>query len=139
MLSPVGTAPLTTNAVYTNGGTTKNLSDSSGAQTIAHGLGAIPKSVKLTAIMSAGVASLSFDTALTVYNGTTQSSISTGLNSGTGNGEVVTTFTLYGANSAAVQTGVVTFDATNITITWTKTGSPTGTANILWEAVGPNS
>jgi hypothetical protein len=30
-------------------------------------------------------------------------------------------------------TGVITFDATNIIITWTKNGSPTGTYQILWE------
>jgi len=32
------------------------------------------------------------------------------------------------------QTGVVTVDATNIVITWTKAGTPTGTYSFIWEA-----
>ena len=32
--------------------------------------------------------------------------------------------------------GTITMDATNITITWAKTGSPTGTINFFWEVEG---
>jgi len=48
------------------------------------------------------------------------------------------TFTLNTAASGVdtTQVGVVTFDATNIIITWTKTGSPTGSYLLLWEARG---
>jgi hypothetical protein len=37
---------------------------------------------------------------------------------------------------ADYQKGVVSVDATNITITWTKVNTPTGTAIIHWEAEG---
>lgn len=73
----------------------------------------------------------------TVYRSSTQSSLSM-LRSATGGGNLiaVTTFKL---NSAATgdtvfQTGVVTADATNIIITWTKTGAPTGTYTLIWKA-----
>jgi hypothetical protein len=50
-----------------------------------------------------------------------------------------TTANTFSLNSAVAdwnQSGVVTVDATNITITWTKTSSPTGTYTLLWEAQG---
>jgi len=124
-------------SVYKNGTTTKNAADGSTTQTIAHGLGVSPKYVKVIALASqAGASAGDMNTmlAITSYNGTTQSSVSVYRQS-TNNQTQATTFTLNGAGSdSATQSGVVTYDATNITITWTKTGSPTGTYNILWEA-----
>jgi hypothetical protein len=126
---------------YTNGTTTKDASDASTTQNIAHGLSTIPKKVKITAIsLSDGSADTDafLRQSITVYNGTTQSSISA-YNQGSGGAGVATidtTFTLNLTNSGSVdtQTGVVTFDDTDIIITWTKTGSPTGTYTLLWEA-----
>lgn len=72
-------------------------------------------------------------TSMTRYNGTTQSSFSIYGTSGAPTS--ATTFTLNGSGSAnGTQTGVVTWDATNIIITWTKTSSPTGTYTLLWNA-----
>jgi len=129
----------TKDIIYKNGTTTKNAQDASTTQTIAHGLGKIPRYVKLTAIGGSGGAS-SRDSnsfiANTSYNGTTQSSVS-GYYLNSGNYiTFASTFTLNSGTSSSdgTQTGVVTFDATNITITWTKTDSPTGTYQILWEA-----
>jgi len=117
---------------YTNGTTTKNAADSSATQTIAHGLGSAPSKVKLTA--TAIITATSSSTATTTYNGTTQSSVSV-VSTGSSTIGIDTTFTLNADNATTgTQTGVMTFDATNITITWTKTGSPTGTYTILWEA-----
>lgn len=123
--------------VYTNGSTTKNAADASGVQNIAHGLPAIPKKVTLTCtctdVGTAG-AGKSF-LARAVYNGTTQSSQSTHIDSTGGLSD--NTFTLGITGSTGVpggQTGVITFDATNIIITWTKTGSPIGTYILVWEA-----
>ncbi len=123
-----------------NGTTTKDASDASTTQNIAHGLGRIPKRVRITAIYSANNASsdsVPFPFAMTVYNGTTQSSLSAYPSSATGvNYTTSTSFTLNITHSGSpdTQTGVVTFDSTNIIITWTKTNSPTGTYNLLWEA-----
>ena len=38
------------------------------------------------------------------------------------------------ANNGDSTDGVITFDATNIIITWTKTGTPTGVYQLLWQA-----
>lgn len=116
-----------------NGTTSKDASDASGTQNIAHGLGVAPKKVRLVANSLYETAGNSTAFAQTVYNGTTQSSISKYIISGP-SATLATTFTLNTANANATQSGVVTVDATNIIITWTKTGSPTGTYQILWEA-----
>lgn len=119
---------------YKNGGTTYDLSTASATQNIAHGLGVIPKSItlygtkKATSINAPVVATLS-------YNGTNMSCIIWDYINGAervNNG----TWRFYGgANETEYATGVVTFDATNIIITWTKTSSPTGTLQLLWEAI----
>lgn len=119
---------------YTNGDTTKNISDVSGVQTIPHGLPATPLKVKITAMYSSVGASVK-NTSVSVYNGTTQSSTSI---YGNAVGSAVTnTFALsQDATPAAVnQTGVITFDVTNIYITWVNTGGPANVSYILvWEA-----
>ena len=40
---------------------------------------------------------------------------------------------MYVTSTSSGATGVITVDSTNITITWTKVGTPdAATANILW-------
>ncbi len=123
---------------YASGTTTKNAADASTTQTIAHGLGVAPKYVKIFATNSAGTTNgigPTFYSAQTTYNGTTQSSLSTSLSSATTVG-VYTDFRI-GATSdtgANYSAGVITVDATNISIAWTKNASPTGTYTLLWEA-----
>lgn len=118
--------------LYASGTTTKNAADASTTQNIAHGLGKIPKYIRITAIINTTATLM----AQTTYNGTTQSSISTYTISNTGTVGLVTTFSLSssGASGSDVTSGVTTFDGTNIIITWTRSGSPTGTYNLLWEA-----
>jgi hypothetical protein len=119
---------------YTNGDTTKALGDASATQTIAHGLGVVPKKVKLRASLLSSASGQTFSWAETVYNGTTQSSQhwkETGTNLWAMGNNFSINFTTGGS---ADYTGVVTFDATNISIAWTKAGSPAGTMSILWEA-----
>lgn len=132
MITPVSNAP-----IYKNGTTTKDASDASTTQNIAHGLGRAPRKVKIRAIYAAVVGGGStgpqFRFAETVYNGTTQSSISA-YDNGSNSMTFDATFTLNAGDNSSTQVGVVTFDATNIIITWTKTGSPTGTYRLLWEA-----
>lgn len=120
--------------VFVNGVTTYDLTTTSGVQNIAHGLGKIPKYVRISGIIQGGNSGNGIPVmSQTIYNGTNQSSYSYGF-SGT-QGSIGNTF-LFNTGSGQTQTGVVTFDATNIIITWTKGGSPTGSINILWEAQG---
>lgn len=122
---------------FSSGTTTKDASDASAAQTIAHGLGVAPKFVRIKAlstVTSSIGAPVFIAEANTVYNGSTQSSLSNYLTSGPAYASS-TTFRLNAtANSTDNSVGVVTVDATNITITWTKTGSPVGIYTLLWEA-----
>ncbi len=119
---------------FKSGTTTKNVADASTVQNIAHGLGRVPNLVKLTCRGAASTSTHGHAVAEANYNGTTQNSQSVWYN----NAFVVdNSFTLNGDETSggnAGQTGVITFDATNIIITWTKAGVPTGTFQILWEA-----
>lgn len=117
--------------MYKCGTAQKNPSDAAGAQTIAHGLGVIPKKVRIVAMLSQGTAvGLRAET---IYNGTTQASVSQmGF---AANYYVTQAFDIGIDASTNRMTGVVTFDATNITITWSKTGGPSSsTFNLIWEA-----
>ena len=120
-------------STFKNGTAAKNSADASTTQNIAHGLGAAPKSVRITALPDGTAYDVQSHT---TYNGTTQSSISI-----YGTGATKAYLQSFALNSTADQSGnktegSVTFDATNIIITWTKTGSPTGTYMLLWEAIG---
>lgn len=117
---------------YKSGTTSKSANDASTTQNIAHGLGKIPKYVKIMAQTNTGSPGGVF-LATTTYDGTTQASVSTYLTGGFGITNNVT-FTLNSDTTSGTQNGVVTFDATNIIITWTKTNSPAGSYLLLWEA-----
>lgn len=119
LLSPVSAG---FNGITASGTATKNLADASTTQNIAHGLGTTPVSYRVFA------AATTF-TALCLSG----NSISGGTTDAYGLGGS-TSFMLSNANGS-YQTGVVTVDATNIIITWTKTGSPVNTYNIIWEAI----
>lgn len=133
--------------IFSNGLTTKNVNDASVAQTIAHGLGVAPKKVKLTANGSVVVSSTTgFSVSIGVYNTTGPGSnrIAQVFNAAGSPVETVSTSSadsagLFGTGvsdpSIAGQIGVVTVDATNITITWTKHGTPNSNVySIMWEA-----
>lgn len=129
-----------TSVTYKNGKTTKNCADASTTQNIAHGLGAIPKNIRLKFVISLGVASWKDPIyAEFVYNGTTASgfsfySVSAGSSMDV---SLVASLRLNASATGGVASyseGVITFDATNIIITWTLNGSPTGTYTILWDA-----
>lgn len=117
----------------TSGTSTKDASDASTTQSFAHGLSSIPTrvTIKATAVFSS--ANVQILTAETFYNGTIQSSQSTYISGATAT-TADNTFTLNINTAAGTQRGVVTFDATNITVTWTKTGTASGTYQLLWTA-----
>ncbi len=129
-------SPTSNGTVYKNGITTKNAADASTTQNIAHGLGSTPRFVTINAYSAKGTGAGNVVPlyAYTVYNGTTQSSYSIYGAASANSLTESTSFILNNASSTDTQTGVVTFDSTNIIITWTKSGSPTGTYNIVWTA-----
>ncbi len=125
-------------ATFTSGVTTKNMADASTTQTIAHGLAVTPSKVNLIGVFNDATKTTRSDGGLTssgnrcIYYGSIDGSAGTGTGTSTTNGIVISDDPT--TNFAANQAGVISVDATNITITWTKTGAPTGTANIYWEA-----
>lgn len=138
------TVSLGGSSIYANGDTTKNAADASGTQTIPHGLPAIPKKVRIEMVAQdlGSIGSTAIEFARAIYNGTTQSSQSFFRNTAGGAGVfgLDNTFTINTSNNNPAKTvGVITFDATNIYIAWTKTGTPTGTYQLLWDAVADNS
>ncbi len=126
-----------------NGGATNyDLSTASGVQNIAHGLTIAPRYIDITGMYnsspSAG-ASITKSFARSIYINSTQSSISDSFTTGDGaagsTGEQVGSFRIRTAfGGSTYQEGVITTDATNIIITWTKTGSPTGNVSLFWTA-----
>lgn len=110
-----------------SGTTTYDISTASGTQNIAHGLGVAPKLVRIIGFCFAGTFN---NIVSTVYSGSSQSSayIIDG-NQANNNGFIFT------HSNGGSQAGVITVTSTNIVITWTKNGSPTGTAYLLWEAL----
>lgn len=133
VLNPASMVVLT--PAYKSGTITRDLTAAGGAVTTAHGLGVIPKYIRITGFHYVGGATLD---SVGVYNGTTTSSIQRAFEGATGSTLTDSTNIIKigedGGDFTANQAAVATFDATNITLTWTKTGSPTGTASILWEA-----
>lgn len=115
-----------------HGSTTKDLSDASTTQNIAHGLGKTPK---IFTVVSNNHNSSS-NTLYSYAQSLSGSSITTYRDTTTSGGTTAT-FQINDTSASAgnYQTAVVTADATNIILTWTKTGSPTGTVNIIWHAL----
>lgn len=118
------TNPAPFNTTFTKDGT-----DASTTQNIAHGLGRAPKYVKVTWIkptssIFAGTGS---------YNGTTTRSIYIDLN---GNiNQTDSTYAIFFKNNTDEQKAVITVDATNVILTWTKVNSGvTGNWSVLLEA-----
>lgn len=135
-------ATLPATLAFKCGVTSRDLTAASGSQTIAHGLGTTPKYIKITAIRDSSTINDTSIWSVGTYNGTTTSAVVTGLNvSGGGNateaGTDSTNIIFIAQNGTTTnQHATVTFDGTNITLTWTKVGSPTRTAYIMWEAIG---
>lgn len=116
-------------AAYAHGVFTKNMADASAGQNIAHGLGFIPKFVKMTAYFSDGTHSF---VSLGTYNGSTTSNIYfyPAFDAASGTTNIIRLIPV----SGNIQAATITVDATNLILDWTKTLSPTGSAYVLWEA-----
>lgn len=133
---------------YKSGTTTYNLATASGTQTIAHGLGVTPRFIRMTFMRtqsdiagSSGIGNLhngvgTFDgtTYATQYTGSDASSGATGNYSTFQSTSAIIVYNRGAGGSDVKQEATASLDATNITLNWTKTNSPTGELMILWEA-----
>lgn len=136
-------SPLSNQTKYSNGLTTRTTDAASGVQTIAHDLGKSPKKVKIRTNTNAGsgdgaIRALSNgqwdasgqNSEWEMYSASGAALDLSGVSAGNAVGIPVGA-----APSVTGQTGQISVDATNITITWTKNGSPASLiANIMWEA-----
>jgi hypothetical protein len=130
---------------WKGGITTRDITTASGTQTIAHGLGRVPKFVRIdgAVIISAAIT----QNCVGIFDGTNNSGLCIAIGEGTstaatdavyssatialGFSPLVATNVFTGANR---QTGVITVDATNIIITWTKTGTvASAVASLIWQ------
>ena len=112
---------------------------STGTQTIAHGLGAIPTMIKIQAVNVMVITGGDLQQSAGTYDGSTANVIYQSIypttpsyySNGSETGYIV--HLDYSAGSVYARASI-TVDATNITLTWSKNSSPTGTAQLLWQA-----
>jgi len=124
--------------IFKTGTATRDMTAAAGTQNIAHGLGIVPKFVKLS-VTCLGRTAARFMVCIGSYNGTVNACAYSGE---TGSADVITgTSDTYGiylqqndTGSDDYQRAIITWDATNIILTWTKDGTPAETARIIWEA-----
>lgn len=139
--NPVG---INQTAIMRTGNTTHTMSSTT-TTTIAHGLGVIPKLITMQVNCSTGSAAgiqSSIVSSIGYYDGTTQNCnfVAVSSNGSTSSAGQDTSHIIHYANGASAGAGsdnlvgTATFDATNITITWAATASPSGTGNIIWTA-----
>lgn len=124
MLSPLGKL-----VIYKMINSSRVDTTASGAQTIAHGLGRTPKIVRITAIDSKTSATDALMGSTGAYDGTTQGCVyweeASASYAATVN-QSTTAIVHIRYEAGASQVAVCTFDETNITLTWTKTGTMDG-------------
>lgn len=118
-------------------GYTTRTTGSTGTQTIAHGLGATPKYVQILAEVRNGNVGFAYSTGQ--FDGTTQTGITTTFyTSGQydDNASDALVFIQIGTGKL-FYTSSVSWDGTNITLTWDQAGSPTTAApvKIQWFAI----
>lgn len=118
--------------IYRNGVAGLN----TGIQTIAHGLTRIPKKVRITGTCLTTGTTTTMEMSIGSYDGLTNTNVwQQYFASNTGSASFQTTNSTSYAIKLTSQTGVITVDATNITITWTGSLT-TGTGGIMWEVEG---
>ncbi len=123
-----------------NSGQNSRDASTTGDQTIAHGLGFMPKKLRIFSILSGAEYNTCIGSVLQI-NGTDSLGspqryfVNKNIVIGAGVNVGGTSAVFLGSGGDTVN-GTITMDATNITITWAKIGSPTGTISFLWEVEG---
>jgi hypothetical protein len=134
MLSPsANSSAALTSISFTTGIATRAGDAASGAQTIAHGLSSAPKRVRITAVKrDAGAGDT--NASIGVYVPSTTATAFWQAAALAGN-DTTNMVVIKDNGDTTKQEATISVDATNITLTWTKTGSPnSATINLLWEA-----
>ncbi len=129
--------PTFVNIARTVGVYDKNSADASTTQDITHGLGTTPGRIKITALWGATSKTSQSHGVYYVVANTHKCILRTVDASGAyaSNDTASIVFTTMDSGNTARCVGVITaVTSTIFTITWTKTGSPTGTVTFLWEA-----
>lgn len=111
---------------------TYDMSTASGSSTIAHDLGVTPRIVKITSYSAIGAAVKSWS--IGSYDGTTTQSNTIDLSHTATETSSAYAVKVGRLDSANYQTATVAYDGTNVTLTWTKTGTPTGNAQLFVES-----
>lgn len=127
---------------FKNGVTTRAIDTADGAVNIAHGLGKTPKRVAIKAQYgdSGTFTTIRMIQSYGVYNGTTTATLATistdgsNISTVTDTTNIIKIQTATGGGPSQGTVAVISVDATNITLTWTKNGTPGGTVQIIWEA-----
>lgn len=135
------TSPIPSTLTLVSSGATTHDISVTGAQTIVHGLGITPKLVTVKGLYNtqpSGTSSISYGVADAVYSGGaanySNSNASWTTSAGTYSGTAANTFFLGSGTTASGETATLSVDATNITLTWSKSGSPTGLIYLTWTA-----
>ena len=128
----------TFNIIYRNGTATMDTDtvSTNTSQTIAHGLGTTPRRVRIETIYKIDAAANNHSI------GTWANSQTVGMHLFTSDdgtdveqsGSFI--LKLSGSTAGNEQTATLTVDAANLTLSWVKSGSPTGTRTFIWEAEG---
>ena len=124
-----------------SGNTSYALTTASGTQNIAHGLGVTPRLVRLSAASStnasaSGTAGSSSTRAVITGGVTSSESVAQQSSSSASSNYSSNTNTFRVSDIPGVyyQEATITVNSTNIVISWSKVGTPTSTANIIWDA-----
>lgn len=129
LLSPV------TQPSFAAGQASQNIA-TTGAQAIAHGLGVTPRLVRISFAFASGVVNEDTNFAVGVYTGGAQSAVRLTTQTGAGTTGNANNDLVFSTQYVSPITGTCVIgapDATNINLTWSKTGSPTGQVYMLWE------
>lgn len=114
---------------------TRDISTASGDQSIAHGLGVVPKLIRLSVICVTNsdynVCHAAYTASSSVYSSSYVKIPGEGTTAGS-----TTLYILINDDGGDLRGTFGTQTSTNIVISWTKNSSPTGgTATVLWEAI----
>lgn len=115
----------------------RDLSTASGSQTIAHNLGVKPNFVRIDSKVMLGSNGNAHSECVGFYDGNNTTSVYSHSNNGSGSGTGSSTsniINVWDELLAGLQVASITFDATNITLNWTKSGSAGGTCVMMIES-----
>ena len=120
-------------------GVTSHSFATTGDQVIAHGGGAVPKLVRFTSFGIETSGNKCVLVSIGTYDGTNKTTVyfetPEGGSSAADDSAGSTVNAICYFNDANEVYATIAIDSTNITLTWAKAGTPTGTAYLLWEAI----